>query len=259
MKRNGTVDRGALSAARAVLVFAACAAALSAGFWGCAKEAREPEDKVYLHKTAEGETLADIAEEYYGNPSRASFIGEFNGISGEERVAPGTVLRVPMTLEDLDRMKTREQADGPYNEGLALAEKASYIDAMEKFREAVALDPGFADARYNLGVCLYMVKSYEKSKEELERAVELRPKNPKYLFALGNSLFHLDDVAEAAATFEGVIELQPSNAKAVYSLAVCYEKLGEKDKAIAAWKRYLALDSSSAWGIEAKKRLDALE
>ena len=251
MRRNELTLRGA--------VVAMCVAALAAGLWGCAKEVREPEGKVYLHKVADGETLKDIADEYYGNPERASFIGEFNGISGGAGLAPGTVLRVPMTLEDLDRMKTREQADVPYNEGLALAEKASYIDAMEKFREAIALDPGFADARYNLGVTLYMVKSYEKSKEELERAVELRPRNPKYLFALGNSLFHLEDVGKAASTFETVMELDPSNAKTLYSLAVCYEKLGEKEKAIAAWRRYLELDAASAWGIEAKKRLDALE
>jgi tetratricopeptide (TPR) repeat protein len=236
-----------------------CAIAIGALFWGCAKEVREPEGKVYLHKVADGETLKDIADEYYGNPERASFVGEFNGISGGTGLTPGTVLRVPMTLEDLDRMKTREQADVPYNEGLALAEKASYIDAMEKFREAIALDPGYADARYNLGVTLYMVKSYDKSKEELERAVELRPKNAKYLFALGNSLFHLDDIGKAASTFEAVMELDPSNTKALYSLAVCYEKLEEKEKAIKAWKRYLELDATSGWGIEAKKRLDALE
>lgn len=251
MKRSELAFRGAF--------LAMCAVALAVGLWGCAKEVREPEGKVYLHKVAVGETLADIADEYYGNPERASFIGEFNGISGGKSLAPGTVLRVPMSLDDMDRMKTREQADAPYNEGLVLAEKASYIDAMEKFREAIALDPGFADARYNLGVTLYMVKSYDKSKEELERAVELRPKNAKYLFALGNSLFHLQDIGKAAATFETVMELDPSNIKALYSLAVCYEKLGEKDKAVAAWKRYLELDASSAWGIEAKKRLDVLE
>ena len=238
---------------------AAVAIAAGALLWGCAKEVREPEGKVYLHKVAEGETLEDIADEYYGNAARASFIGEFNGISGAESVAPGTVLRVPMSLEDIDQMKTREQATAPYNEGLALAEKASYIDAVEKFREAIALDPGFADARYNLGVTLYMVKSYDKSKEELERAVELRPRDPKYLFALGNSLFHLEDVGKAASTFETVMGLDPSNTKALYSLAVCYEKLGEKEKAIAAWKRYLELDATSAWGIEARKRLEALE
>jgi len=251
MNRRALVFRGALLAVFAI--------AIGAGLWGCAKEVREPEGKVYLHKVASGETLADIAEEYYGDPGRASFIGEFNGIPGGKNAAPGTVLRVPMTLDDMDRMKSREQANAPYNDGLALTEKASYIDAVEKFREAIALDPGFADARYNLGVTLYMVKSYDKSKEELERAVELRPKNAKYLFALGNALFHLEDISRAASTFESVMELDPSNTKALYSLAVCYEKLGEKKKAIAAWQRYLELDATSAWGIEARKRLDALE
>ena len=235
-----------------------CVIAFVALFWGCAGEVRQPEEKVYLHKVADGETLPDIAEEYYGDPDRASFLGEFNGISAEG-VAPGTVLRVPMTGEDIDRMKMREQASAAYNEGLTLAERASYVDAVEKFQEAIAIDPDFADAMYNLGVTLYMVKSYEKSKEHLEDAVALRPKNAKYRFALGNALFHLEDMERAASTFEAVMEMDPSHTKALYSLAVCYEKLGEKEKAIASWRRYLELDATSAWAIEARKRLEALE
>ena len=245
-----------LSFSGALLVM--CIIAFGALFWGCAREARKPEGKVYLHKVAPGETLPDIADEYYGDPNRASFLGEFNGIPAEG-VAPGTVLRVPMTGEDIDRMKTRERASAAYNEGLTLAEQASYIDAVEKFQEAIAIDPDFADAMYNLGVTLYMVKSYDKAKEHLEDAVELRPRNAKYRFALGNALFHLEDFGRAASTFEAVMEMDPSNTKALYSLAVCYEKLGEKEKAIASWRRYLELDATSAWAIEARKRLEALE
>jgi len=63
----------------------------------------------------------------------------------------------------------------------------------------------------------------------------------------------------AASTFEAVMEMDPSHTKALYSLAVCYEKLGEKEKAIASWRRYLELDATSAWAIEARKRLEALE
>jgi tetratricopeptide (TPR) repeat protein len=258
MERQGRkLMRRALSITGALVV--AGAFAWAAFFSGCAKKARQPEGKVYLHKVAEGETLKDLADEYYGNPDRASFIGEFNGLSSDENPAPGTVIRVPMTEDDVDRMKTHEQATIPYNEGLELAGKASYIDAVEKFREAIALDPGFADARYNLGVTLYMVKSYDKAKDELERAVDLRPKNAKYRFALGNALFHLEDYRQAASTFESVMQMDPANTKALYSLAVCYEKLGEKEKAITAWKRYLELDATSTWGVEARKRLQALE
>ena len=55
------------------------------------------------------------------------------------------------------------------------------------------------------------------------------------------------------------MEIDPSHTKALYSLAVCYEKQGEKDNARRTWERYLELDSTSAWAIEARKRLNELK
>jgi tetratricopeptide (TPR) repeat protein len=231
---------------------------VAAVFWGCARQARHPAEKVYLHKIADGETLADVAEDYYGDPERAPVIGEFNAIP-HKTVTPGTVVRVPMTEKDIERLQTRERARVPYDTGLELVEKASYVDAVQRFQEALSIDPEFADAVYNLGVTLQMLKSYEKAKEQLEKAAALRPKNGKFGFALGNCLFHLGDFPEAARAFEKVMEIDPSHTKALYSLAVCYEKQGEKDNARRTWERYLELDSTSAWAIEARKRLNELK
>ncbi len=231
---------------------------VAAAFWGCAKEVRQPAEKVYLHKVESGETLSDVAEEYYGDPQRASAIEEFNGL-GDESVPPGTVLRVPMTDADIGRLATREKARDSYNKGLELVQKAAYVDAVTEFQNALSVDPRFADAMYNLGVTLQMLKSYDKAKEQLQKAVELRPKNSKYQFALGTALFHLDEFSDACRAFEAVLESDAENTKALYSLAVCFEKLGEKDKAIAAWERYLELDATSGWAAEARKRLDALK
>jgi tetratricopeptide (TPR) repeat protein len=239
------------------LVVAAVAGMALALVWGCAKQAKSPAEKVYLHKIETGETLADIAEDYYGNASRAAVIGEFNGVK-DDGLREGMVIRVPMTQEDIDRLTTRERARGPYNEGLELAENGSYVDAVERFQTALEIDPEFVDAEYNLGVTLKLLKSYPKAIEHLDRAVELRPDNVRYRFALGNCLFHIDRYGEAAEAFEKVVEADSSQTKALYSLAVCYEKLGEREKAVRAWERYLELDATSAWAIEARKRLDAL-
>jgi tetratricopeptide (TPR) repeat protein len=245
-----TAFRGAAALAAALLV--------AAEFWGCAKEARQPAEKVYLHKVEEGETVSDVADEYYGDPQRASAIEKFNGLE-DESVPPGTVLRVPMSDADIGRLATREKARVSYNKGLELVQKAAYVDAVTEFESALSVDPGFADARYNLGVTLQMLKSYDRAKEQLEKAVELRPKNTSYQFALGTALFHLDEFSRACSAFEAVLESDVEDTKALYSLAVCYEKLGEKDKAIAAWERYLELDATSGWAAEARKRLDALK
>jgi tetratricopeptide (TPR) repeat protein len=245
--------------ARPAVVWACVWTFAAAGglFWGCAKQVRRPPERVYLHKVDAGETLPDIAEDYYGDPERAAEIGKFNALSADA-VPKGTVLRVPMTAGDIEQLGTRERARASYNEGLELVTKASYLDAVEKFREASSIDPTFADAVYNLGVTLQTMKSYQKAKEHLESAVKLRPKNAGYRFALGNSFYHLGDFSAASREFERVMEMDSGNTKALYSLAVCYEKMGEKEKAVAAWRRYLDLDATSSWAAEARKRLEAL-
>jgi tetratricopeptide (TPR) repeat protein len=237
------------------IVLAACL--LAAVFVGCARQAKHPAERVYLHKVESGETLAGIAEDYYGDPGRTEAIEKFNDVT-DESIAPGTVLRVPMTAKDIERLETREKARVSYNEGLELVEAGSYLDAVGRFREALSIDPDFADAMYNLGVTLHAMKSYEKAREQLERAAELRPANADYRYALGNSLFHLGDFSRAARAFERVMEIDPENAKALYSLAMCYEKIGEREKAIAAWEDFLRLDATSAWAVEARKRLETL-
>ena len=229
-----------------------------AALLGCSRQAKSPGEKVYLHKVADGETLSEIAEDYYGSPSRATLIGEFNAVEDADLV-DGMVLRVPMSGEDIERLRTRERARVPYNRGLELAEKGAYVDAVQEFTDALSIDAEFVDAVYNLGVTLQKIKSYEKAAENLEKAVRLRPENTEYRFALGNCLFHLERYDEAAVSFEKVMELDPAHVKALYSLAVCYEKRGQTEEAKQAWKRYLELDSKSAWAIEARKRLEELE
>jgi len=228
------------------------------GCSGAGGRAAGAEDRVYAHKVTPGETLEDIAEEYYGNPSRAGKIRAFNDL-GEERVQPGTIISIPISGDDFERLKTRESAREPYNQGLAYAEKGSYLDAVHSFQEALGIDAGFVDAHYNLGVTFQKMKSYDKALDRFNQAIRLRPNVAEYHFALGNSYFHLQQYGEAAAAFENVMKRDESHAKAQYALAVSYQKLGQNRKAREAWQRFLEIDSSSVWANEARRRLKELE
>jgi len=227
--------------------------------WGCGgQRSADSEDRVYSHTVKPGETLSEIADDYYGDPSRASKLMSYNELS-DEALPPGTVIRIPMSGPDIAQLRTREQARAPYNRGLALAENGSYLDAIQQFQTSLSIDPSFVDARYNLGVTFQKLKSYDKALEEFKKVVRARPDEPEYHFALGNSYFYLERYDEAAGAFEDVMQHDGRFAKAQYSLAVCYEKLGSKDKARQAWQRYLEIDPNSVWATEARKRLNELE
>ncbi len=217
-----------------------------------------PGDKIYVHKVEEGETVEDIAEDYYGTRGRAKLIRDFNDMDHKQPEA-GTVLRLPMNRSELDRLKTRERARVPYNRGLVLAEQGAFVDAVHQFKKSLSLDPGFVDADYNLGVTYQKMKSYQRALEQFEKVTRKRPQRTRYHFALGNCYFHLDRYADAAGSFEAVVEHDTSHKKAQYSLAVSFEKLGDRKRAIAAWQRYLELDCRGAWADEARKRLSRLK
>lgn len=61
------------------------------------------------------------------------------------------------------------------NLGAALREQARMAQAIERLREAVALQPGLAAAHYNLGLCLYEIGNVEAAEVSLDAALALAP------------------------------------------------------------------------------------
>jgi len=163
---------------------------------------------VYRHQVQEGETLDSVARQYYLDAAEAERIGEFNMVTDDE-LTVGMTLRVPMTSKEIARLKLREQARVPYNEGLVLAEKGAYIDAIQKFKTALDVDSDFADAHYNVGVSLQMMKSYDKATDSFKKAIRRDPTNVDYEFALGNCYFYQQSYQSAAGAFERTIEAKP--------------------------------------------------
>jgi tetratricopeptide (TPR) repeat protein len=232
---------------------------LSAFFFGCARKARRPVEgeKVLSHVVAAGESLEEIADDYYGDPERAGEIREFNLLESDG-VSEGDVLRVYMKPDDMETLRRREQARVPYNSGLELVARGSYLDATKEFREAALLDPGFAEAQYNLGVTYQKLDAHEKAIGAFERAIRLRPRKPDYHYAIGGSFFHQGRYADAIKAFERTLDIDPAHLKAQYSVAAAYEKNGDTGRAIAEWEKYLELDPESDWAQRARARLAAL-
>ncbi len=226
--------------------------------FGCSQKYRKPvEGEVVLnHTVREGETTADIADDYYGDADRSRDLEKFNDINGDP--APGDVVRVPMTPGEMTTLHSRQAARVPYNSALDLVERGAYLDATTKFRRAIELDPKFADAHYNLGVTYQRMKSYDHALESCQTAARLRPNNADYHVGVGNARFYSNDYSAAAVSYQQALALNVRHLKACYSLAVCYERLRRINDARVQWYRYLELDSSSEWADEARKHIEEL-
>lgn len=238
-------------------IFVAGVASMALSWAGCASRGPVEGEKVLNHTIERGETLEQIAEDYYGDAGRADDIARFNEISGGA-LAPGTVIRVSMTPDEMKELHYRKQARAPYNDGLELASRGSYLEAAERFQQAVAFDRGFADAWFNLALTHQRMGVLDKAVDEYRKAVKLRPDNVDYRYALGGAFFYVERYRDAIATFEKALKKNPKHRKSQYSLALAFEKTGDTGRARAAWERYLELDSASEWADEARRHVEAL-
>ncbi|HPF70248.1 MAG TPA: tetratricopeptide repeat protein [Candidatus Krumholzibacteria bacterium] len=247
-------------------ITAAACAALLVAIAGCGPKtvsegpaaAREADARVIAHTMAPGETLAQVADNYYGDPARASAVAADNGLSDADRVAAGSVLELRFSKGEWERAQRRAAALGPYNRGVEQMGADRLAEAEESFRLALQAAPDLHAARYNLALVLVQRGKADEAVGILGALCDERPNDADFRYAYGHALFMASRADEAAVAFRTVLAADPANRRAAFGLARALEAAGDEPGAIAAWERYLALDADSGWANQARSRLRAL-
>jgi tetratricopeptide (TPR) repeat protein len=212
----------------------------------------------YTHMVSKGETLEEIAEEYYGDVRLAKALGEYNGIDPFVGLTPGTTLLVPYDTSELEEIARTHEANMLYNKGTVLAQTAQYEDARPYLERAVEADPSNSDAWYNLAVTYTNLGKLEQAQSILEKLLESYPSQETYHYSLGVTLKKNGKKKGALKEFERARDLNPAYAEAQYAIALTLEQLDKKRDAVREWERYLELDSDSVWAEEARAHLESL-
>jgi len=248
------------------ILFVVLALALASG---CAKRVNDSpassipqvpdnSDHILEHEIISGETLGQIADNYYGDPGRASEIASENGISDPDRIIPGSVLRLQFSQSEWAAARQRATALVAYNKGVDFFGQDRLAEAEKQFTLALQTAPELAAAKYNLALVHLKRGKHTKGLVLLENLTDLRPTNSDYRFALGHALFQLTRFSEAAQQFQILTDARPNHKRGVFSLARSLQEAGNKAGAKAAWQRYLKLDSTSGWAKTARKNLKKL-
>ena len=212
----------------------------------------------YTHMVSRGETLEEIAKEYYGDARLAKALGDYNGVDPFVGIQPGTTLLIPFDTSELEEIARAHEADILYNKGTVLAQTGQYDDARAYLERAVDADPSNSDAWYNLAVTYTSLGKLERARSILDKLLETYPSEETYHYSLGVTLKKEGRRKDALKEFEVARDLNPTYAEAQYAIALTLEQLGKRQDAVREWEKYLELDEDSAWAEEARTHLENL-
>ena len=118
--------------------------------------------------------------------------------------------------------------------------------AIAKFKNAIAMDPGFMKAYDNLGLCLEALGKNDAAIEQYQNAVRLNRDNnlrsPWPPMNLGALLTKLDRLEEAEPLFRESLQFDADFAQSHYQLGALLQKQNKIPAAVEELKRAAALD-----------------
>jgi tetratricopeptide (TPR) repeat protein len=121
------------------------------------------------------------------------------------------------------------------NEGVVYAQQKRYIESVEQFERAAAIDATNDQAYYNLALVHIETRKFDRAKEDLTRAISINGTIAGYHDKLGTVLMELGEWENARTALEKAIELDPELFKAYYRLAQCAERLDDQQTALARY------------------------
>jgi len=136
-----------------------------------------------------------------------------------------------------------------YNYGLILKALKRPDEALERFSQALKINPSIASTWNNRGTIFNDLKRYDDAVGDFDRAIELNPQYAEAFFNKGKSLTLLKRFEEASSAFETTLALRPELAEAWLGRGNVLCERKQYADALAAYDRALALKAelAEAW------------
>lgn len=154
-------------------------------------------------------------------------LGRNNDYRGELALWEQTAARAP------------RNARAQFNTGVLLAAAGRTAEAIERFREALALQPDYLEAHNNLGSALLKLGRADAALAHYEAALRVVPDSTKTLNNLAVALLALNRPAEAQAQAERALQFDPRYAEAHFNRGNALGRQGRLADAVAAFESAL--------------------
>ena len=114
---------------------------------------------------------------------------------------------------EINKIDNRVLAEQKFDEGNALFDKYHFKEAVEKYTEAINLDPNYAEAYHNRGLVYgsWRLKDAEKGLADLNKAIQLNPEDAESYAVRAEIYDFQDNYSEAIKDYTKAIQLDPNN------------------------------------------------
>lgn len=139
-------------------------------------------------------------------------------------------------------------ADNPAEVALSLSKRADdlviqerYMEAIELYNEAIALDPYSSGTWNRLGRAKMNVGRYPDAVAAFQRALELDPYSSAAWRNKGDALFAQEEYKAAIEAFDRALAINANDLYAVLQKGVCLQLMGKPDQAMAQYNEVVRL------------------
>jgi tetratricopeptide (TPR) repeat protein len=132
------------------------------------------------------------------------------------------------------------------NLGIAYDKIGKYAEAVEEFREALRLDPGYIEVHNNIAVACSKMELIEEAINELEAAIRFKPEYAEAHSNLGNIYASLGRYEEAVGQLETALRCNPGYAGAHNALGNIYAQQGRTQDALREFLEAVRLSPNHA-------------
>ena len=138
--------------------------------------------------------------------------------------------------------KSPDDAKAHCNLGGLLQSLGQTHDAVNCYRQAIAIEPALALAHYNLGTALQASGELKAAADAYRNATLLMPSLAEAHINLGNTLQGLGELSAAATSLQKAIAIAPARAESHYNLGNVFAEAGMNHDAITSYLRALELN-----------------
>jgi tetratricopeptide (TPR) repeat protein len=131
-----------------------------------------------------------------------------------------------------------KDAQSYYDQGIKLKEEKKPAEALEKFKQAIAINPKHTDALYQAGWCQNDLRNYNSAIDYLRRSGQSGVATPKLYFEMGYAFEKSSKDDSAIHYYNKCLELKPDYSNALKQLGFMAYYKDDYENALAKFNKY---------------------